>query len=469
MPVSLVHALSSHLISEEECKKRYSTPISLSARLLGRAPIDFFRLMSVSELLHDPCAALLRSGLNIPSCEVGLSSISSAQRRMALFEASRTHGTPYCTSHCAAIGDILKGSFASQCLRAGGLANLKNIAKDGDELIRNIVHEACSIPARTKTRTKEDFLKRFGSKGLNELALMVSFMGWLNFCNDIAGMELEKDIAPISEAVLSRNTLPSGVPYVVSKEGDGSKAEMEASLISGESSIGILGRLRYHVRNVIDLCKTIPALIEADSEEQMLLKGIPHASTEIHEWLLQNMGCELELSRNVTDPNILRAIAFCCRHVFLRDTITPWSQFEKLAFFYVFGKQAQDTTFVKDAIAIFTGQRLREERPRKTARERKEDEMWSNTATTVEQDFDRLYENKISGRECTDAFSAALYFVANGAGHAGGVSTDIMTQTIDLVDNPGAVVDLVAMCGIFAMLHRLTAFLKPPISFQSFP
>lgn len=460
MSISLAHALSSHLMTEEECKERYSSFVSITTRLLGEAPIDFLRLMSLSPLLYDTCAALLRGTFNIPACELGLSNISATQRRIAFFEASRTHGAPYCTSHCAVFGDILRGSFGSQCLQAGGIKKMEGGEKPENKHLRSLVQGACSFPLRTATLDETAFLDHFGMEGFSELSLMVSFMGWLNVCNNIAGIELEKSIAPISEVLVPQALMPGGVWCSVSQTGDSSQAELKARLLSGGDSIGAWARLRYYFQNASEFCKTLPALWDADREERSLMRGIPDVSGDIHEWLLQNLGCELELSKGVSDSKTLRVIAFCARHAFLVENMTSWSMFEKLAMLYAFGKHAQNETLSKDAVAIFTGQTMQTEFPLKTPSERQRHENWNQTLFSTEERFDKLYETRVSGEESKHSFSAVINFVANSAGYAGSISACSMRDTIDHVNNAKDVVDLVALCGTFAMFHRLTAFLK---------
>ena len=131
MASPIQEALAVHAISSTEQNKIYGSFLAIFRRILGAEP-NLAAIAHLSPLTANFFFAAMRLCFCMPRCDLGFSSLSPRQRALAMLESSMAQGCTYCIAHCAALGDIVRGTLVQQCTQNGGWQHTTTGEAPGD-------------------------------------------------------------------------------------------------------------------------------------------------------------------------------------------------------------------------------------------------------------------------------------------------------------------------------------------------
>lgn len=455
MATSICEALSERRLSDAELFKRYGVFLHLTARLLGCKPA-YTSYAHFSSLALNFYFGALTSCLRIPTIDLGFGTLSPSQRRLALFQSSLTHRCSYCCGHTCLMGDMLKGSQHDQVVQAGGWDNYHRQKSEQDQMIKRLVRDVCSFPARLSVATKKQFIDIFGTSGYDELTSMVSFMGWLNYEMGAMGMQLEGKAAPMASLVFHTFDPDDNIDFLAADDGDQTKGQQDVQSLRNKKHASPWYRSVAFLRNIWNLISMVPKVIRATRLEKAMFRGIPDKTEALDTFMVEHFGSLPAFMRIVDDMVLKRVLAFGSREVFAKNEQTDWTRGERFSMLYVFGRKLKNETMVDDALVM-----ARMLKPNTCGSENanhREEDLAALPSETRKGKLELLYSDIESGRIAGDRLSAALKFVFNCAGPVSQVSDDARRQVVENVTDPRSLVDLTGIISFCGFIHRVVIF-----------
>lgn len=444
-PMSLLYqSLSAHRLSEHEWRRRYAPFLDLSARVLENAP-TFSSISYISPLTINFYFGALTSCIRVPQCDLRLASINPRQRRLAMLESSLTHRCKHCIGHVCLLGDVFKGSQYQQTVRNGGWQKRKEKTSSKDDLLKTLVRQVCTIPAKLDDETRKQFVQTFGRDAYDQLTSIVAYMGWLNFVMGSLGFPLESRTAPFAQLLLDATGVQLDVAHFAADDGEQQLGSQAVTYATGARPTAVSNRVTANFQNVRTVAKLMPSVARATSRERILLRHIPTSPAQLNEMARAEFGCVPHFVAQVRDVVLKRVVVFGCSEVFFKDEQTAWTRPQRIAMLFVFAKKVQNPWLLEDALLI--------------ARGLEADPQFGEEAD-VDANLEAIYALACSPELGHDRFSAALQFVYGCAGVADSVSTEVEKSLLDKVEDARSVVDVAGMLGFFGFVHRINVFRK---------
>lgn len=438
----LYESLSPHRLPSREWRKRYAPFLDLAARVLESAP-TFSSISYLSPLTINFYFGALTSCVRVPQCDLRLGAIDPRQRRLAMLESSLTHRCKHCVGHVCLLGDMFKGSQYQQTVRNGGWQKRKQKTSSKDDLLKQLVREACSVPAKLDDETREQFLHAFSHDAYDQLTSIVAYMGWLNFVMGSLGFPLESRTAPFAQFILDATDANFKVSDFVANDGEKYLGSLAVERATNTSSAGMSSRVAASLRNVCTVATLMPTVAKATSRERFMFRRIPTNAVQLDEMVRGKFGGIPRFVASVLDVVLKRVIVFGCEEVFFSDEQTAWTRPQRIAMLFVFAKKMQNPWLVEDALLIAHGSNVDAE---------------FDGQGGVGAKLEEIYAVAGSPRLGEDRFSAAVQFVYGCAGLAENVSKEVEKNLLDKVDDPRSVVDVAGLLGFFGFVHRVTVF-----------
>lgn len=455
MTIYICDAVSEQRLGDADLFKRYGVFLHLTKRLLGCKPA-YTSYAHSSTLTLNFYFGALRSCLRIPACDFGFADISPSQRRLALFQSCLTHRCPYCLGHVCIMGDMIKGSQFDQIVQAGGWDQYCQQRSEHDELIKRLVREVCSFPARLTAETKNQFIAAFGTAGFDEVTSMVSYMGWLNYGMGSMGMQLESKAAPVAGLLFDTFDPDSNISTSTADDGDTRKGEQALQNVKSTKHAVPWRRFFAHLRNLWTFISLIPTVVRGMLRERAMFQGIPTKATVLDAFMVEHFGCLPGYIRYVEDELLKRVLVFGSREVFLKDEQTKWTRSERVSMLYIFGRKVENSKVVDDALLM--ARMLKQDVAKSGNFKGEYDDLNTLPVEKRKGQLELLYAVAESDNDVEDRLSAAMRFVHQCAGPVNQVSEKARRQVVEKVLDHRSLVDLTGIISFCAFIHRVTVF-----------
>lgn len=360
-----------------------------------------------------------------------------------MLESSLTHRCKHCVGHVCLLGDMFKGSQYQQTVRNGGWQKRREKTSAKDDLLKKLVRQVCTIPAKLDDETRKQFLQAFGRDAYDQLTSMVAYMGWLNFVMGSLGFPLESRTAPFAQLLLDATGAQLDVADFAADDGEQQLGSQAVAYATGGKPTTIPNRVTANLRNVRTVAKLVPSVARATSRERFLLRHVPTNVVQLNEMVRTQFGCVPHFVGQVRDVVLKRVVVFGCSEVFFKDEQTAWTRRQRIAMLFVFAKKVQNSWLLKDALLIAEGLKV--------------DANFSKEAD-VDANLEATYAVACASNLGDDRFSAAVQFVYGCAGEADSVSREVERNLLDKVEDPRSIVDVAGMLGFFGFIHRISVF-----------
>lgn len=354
------------------------------------------------------------------------------------------------------MGDMIKGSQFEQIVQAGGWNQYHRQRSEHDELVKRLVREVCSFPARLTFATKKQFIDVFGASGFNQITSMVSFMGWLNYGMGVMGMQLESKAAPVAGLLLDTFDPDFSIKTPTADDGDSTKGEQALQNVKNSKHAAPWRKFFAYLRNLWTLISLLPTVIHATLREKAMFGGIPTKATALDAFMVEHFDCLPGFMRDVEDEVLKRVLAFGSRDVFLRDEQTDWSRSERVSMLYVFARKVENPKLVDDALLM--ARMLKSDVAKSGKIKENDNDLSSLPMEKRKGHLELLYAAAESGDDAEGHLSAAMRFVHQCAGPVSQISERARRQVVEKVLDPRSLVDLTGIISFCAFVHRVTVF-----------
>eukprot|EP00177_Eucheuma_denticulatum_P001070 GFKZ01001952.1.p1 GENE.GFKZ01001952.1~~GFKZ01001952.1.p1 ORF type:complete len:481 (+),score=68.25 GFKZ01001952.1:50-1444(+) len=452
MSPSLVSAVAPHRLPDATLRRQYGCFLNLAARLLGLVP-SFASFAHVSPLTINFYFAALSTCFRIPLCDLGIRKITPRHRRLATLQSSISHQCRYCIAHTCLMGSLTSGSQVQQIAKAGGWHRFIGTVSHLDDVLLQLVKEACAFPAAIRAETRDRFLHVYGETAYDDVTSIVSFMAWLNYMMHSFGMQIESHAAPLASLIL--NTVDDSIKLDQAVANDGLLSEGQETVdwITSNKRASLFQRVLVHLRNIFDLLSLLPSVVKAIRKEAAMLAPVPKEVGALDLYMYFHMGYNPMFIRNVNDPALKRVMVFGAREIFIRDKETSWKKTERLLLLYAFGKHVSNSTLVEDAVQLIYV--LHSD---KLAVFPDGMDVTAESRAELQQELDVYYEKELAKTEADSRFSAAFRYVCECSrpGHA--INDNAKADVVEYVKDPRSIVDIPGMIAFFGFIHRASVF-----------
>ncbi|MEL6166243.1 MAG: hypothetical protein AAFR37_21690, partial [Cyanobacteria bacterium J06628_3] len=263
-------------------QQEYSPLLNLVKLLIGVIP-NCDPILEIWPVGFRTYNLLVPNLLNLPISLIDRNS-NKALLGLAMYSASQTAQCAYCTAHSCSFA--LRRGLSPDVFRGNTSPKQKAVIALGQAL--------SVIPANVPNNLISELRTYFNDSELEELALSIGMMGFLNKFMDAVGIELEADsIKDVSHILSSTGWTPG-------------KHRDEDNLLNVSPNIIISDNLKTYLRVFLQA----PVAIWIEGQ---WTNGIPNNSVNAQAYLKNAVGHDFPLLKNIKSARVVRALTTILR------------------------------------------------------------------------------------------------------------------------------------------------------------
>ncbi|MEL6459920.1 MAG: hypothetical protein AAFQ91_16980 [Cyanobacteria bacterium J06621_15] len=402
-------------------QQEYSPLLNLVKLLIGVIP-NCDPILEIWPVGFRTYNLLVPNLLNLPISLIDRNS-NKALLGLAMYSASQTAQCAYCTAHSCSFA--LRRGLSPDVFRGNTSPKQKAVIALGQAL--------SVIPANVPNNLISELRTYFNDSELEELALSIGMMGFLNKFMDAVGIELEADsIKDVSHILSSTGWTPG-------------KHRDEDNLLNVSPNIIISDNLKTYLRVFLQA----PVAIWIEGQ---WTNGIPSNSVNAQAYLKNAVGHDFPLLKNIKSARVVRALTTILRDNL--DSRTSEIGLETKALCgLIFAATVENNYLIQESITL--AKIFNSELSQTNIETIKN---IANLSVPVDKnESEKQLNNTIASLNCSQKSAAAFIFTRAISSSPADVNETILSE-ISPILSPTELVEITVWISIQQLIHRLERY-----------